>query len=210
MPVLDPDKTHAREELCRFLSACYYEPCPEFAEERLFDSVVAAALRLDADLAERAQRLREAFAAQDLQTLLIDYTRLFLGPPQALAKPYGSFWLSGETTVMQDSTMALVALYRQGGFAMDDEFHELPDHVAAELEFLYLLIFNQNQARRCADLDALAAAESLQQQFLDQHLGSWIGPFTAAVKSEARTPFYRELAELTERFVRLAAAPTPG
>ena len=33
----------AREDLCRFLAACYYQPGPEFAEEKVFDSMLAAA-----------------------------------------------------------------------------------------------------------------------------------------------------------------------
>ena len=45
--------------------------------------------------------------------------------------------------------------------------------------------------------------EQLQQRFLDEHLGAWIGPFAAALQAGAETPFYRVLATLTERFVRL-------
>ncbi|MDP3865805.1 MAG: hypothetical protein Q8Q75_13955, partial [Rhodoferax sp.] len=75
MSEFEPDKASAREDLFRFLSACYYEPAPEFAEEKLFDSIRLAAARVDPDLADAARRLGEAFAAQDLQTLLVDYTR---------------------------------------------------------------------------------------------------------------------------------------
>lgn len=203
MPEHDPDQAGAREDLCRFLSACYYEPAPEFAEERLFDSMLEAAGRLDPELAQQARQLGEAFAAQDLQTLLVDYARLFLGPVHPLAKPYGSFWLSGGTQLMQDSTMAVLELYEQGGLEIDEAFRELPDHVAVELEFLYLLTFTQNQARHLGDTDALSGSQRLQSRFLDQHLGAWIGPFTVAVKAGAQTGFYRALAELTERFVRL-------
>ena len=72
-----------------------------------------AAGQIDADLAARSRRLKEAFAKDALQDLLVDYTRLFLGPVQPLAKPYGSFWLSGETTLMQDSTQQVLELYAQ-------------------------------------------------------------------------------------------------
>ena len=143
-----------------------------------------------------ARRWREAFAAQDLQTLLVDYTRLFLGPIDALARPYGSSWLGAPVETEDNPPPAVLDLYSEGGFDIDDEFQELPDHVAVELEFLYLLAFTQNQARQAGDSDALAASEALQQRFLDEHLGAWIGPFAAAVKSGAETPFYRELAAL--------------
>ena len=104
--------------------------------------------------------------------------------------------------------MAVQQLYAEGGFEIGEDFHELPDHVAAELEFLYLLIFRETEARGKGDLDALAAATDLRGRFLAAHLGAWIGPFTAAVRSGAQTAFYRELADLTELFVRLEAART--
>ena len=43
MPHYDHDKGAAREDLCRLLAACYYEPGPEFAEEKVFDSMLDAA-----------------------------------------------------------------------------------------------------------------------------------------------------------------------
>ena len=94
-----------------------------------------------------------------------------------LAKPYGSVWLRRrQQALMQDSTMAVLELYDEGGFEIDEDFRELPDHVAAELEFLYLLIFRENEAQRKGDLDALAAASDLRRRFLAEHLGAWIGP----------------------------------
>ena len=205
MSKYDPDQASARADLCRFLSACYYEPCPEFTEEKLFDSMQVAASRIDPGLADLARRLGETFAEQDLQTLLVDYTRLFLGPMQALAKPYGSFWLSGPTAQGPDSTTAVLDLYRQGGFEIDEGVGDLPDHVAVELEFLYLLLFTKNQAHAAGKVNDVAAAELLQRRFLDEHLGAWIGPFAAAVQSGAETVFYRILAKFTERFVRMQA-----
>lgn len=199
----DDDRAAAREDLCRFLAGCYYEPGPEFAEERLFESMQAAAGRIDPELAAHAQRLGEAFSASSLQDLLVDYTRLFLGAPQALARPYASVWLSGEPGVMQDSTMALLKLYEQGGLAIADDFRELPDHVAVELEFLYLLTHQLHRAQADDDAEALQAVQVLRTAFLDGHLGRWLGGFTLAVREHAQTDFYRELAELTELFVRL-------
>ena len=137
----------ARQELCRFLAGCYYEPGAEFAEERLFESIAAAAQRISPELAGHAQRLAAAFTAADLQDLLVDYTRLFLGAPQALAKPYASVWLTDDPELMQESVVELQKLYAQGGFEIDEDFRDLPDHVAVELEFLYLLNFQLNQAR---------------------------------------------------------------
>lgn len=200
----------AREDFCRFLAACFYEPAELFNEVRLFESMQAAAGLLDADLAARTRRLGDAFAKDSLQDLLIDYTRLFLGPVQPLAKPYGSFWLSGETTLMQDSTQQVLELYAQGGFDIDENFHDLPDHVAVELEFLYLLAFRQNHALRAADQPAMAKWLQMERHFLGEHLGAWCGRFTAAMAAGAETDFYRELAVLTDVFVKRQCARSPS
>ena len=206
MPHYDQEQGAARENLCRFLAACYYQPGPEYAEEKVFESMLDAAIRIHPDLAAHARRLSEGFSAEGSDSLLLDYTRLFLGPNHIIANPYGSAWMSGEKTLMQDSTVAVEELYEEGGFEIDEDFRELPDHIAAELEFLYLLIYRENEARRNDDLEALTAMGGLRKRFLDAHLGAWVGPFTAAVRAGAQSGFYRELAELTDRFVKLEAS----
>lgn len=200
------DEATAGEDISRFLAACYYEPTPAFIEERMFDSMLRSARWLGPELAIPVQRLGDAFAAESLQTLLVDYARLFLGPVDPRAKPYGSSWLSGESTLMQDSTMAVLGLYREGGFQLAEDCHDLPDHVAVELEFLYTLAFRRRHAARAGDLSAVAAIEGLERRFLEAHLGAWVAPFTAAMSAGAETAFYRELAAVTQAWVgRLSA-----
>jgi TorA maturation chaperone TorD len=195
----------AREDFCRFLAACYYEPTTDFLEEHLFDSMRVAAAAIHPDLAERARNLGEAFLAQDLQTLLVDYTRLFIGPSQPAAMPYASFWLTSDPSQRHEATVAVLDLYEQGGFDISDDFRELPDHVAAELEFLYLLVFSQNQAQADGDAEQLSAANALHRRFVVEHLGAWVGAFTDMLKAGAGTAFYRELAGLTASLVRIEA-----
>jgi TorA maturation chaperone TorD len=198
--------TSAREDLCRLLSACYYELDPAFSEERVFDSMLAAAAVIDPDLAECARRLGQEFVAQDLETLLVDYARLFIiAPDQVRAMPYASFWLTDDQSMRHEATTTVLEMYEQGGFDVSDELHELPDHIAVELEFLYLLIFGQNQAQVSGAAEELAAANALHRRFAAEHMNAWIGAFATAVKAGAKTPFYRELAELTEKFVRMEA-----
>ena len=212
MPTDDFDSLASRADLCRLLAACYYQPGPEFAEEKLFDSMHSAAASLDAGLAARVRRLGEAFAAAGAEDLLVDYTRLFLGPIDTLAQPYGSVWLEARQSLMQDSTLAVLNLYAEGGFEMDEAFRDLPDHIAAELEFLYLLLFRQAEARRNGDGQTVARYARLQGRLLGEHLGHWVVPFTAAMETGAKTTFYRELARLTGAFVgsELVAAGSLG
>ena len=206
MPEYSPDAATARADLCRFLAACFYEPTTMFAEEKLFDSLRIAAVRVHSDLEVPAQRLMDAFFKQDLGGLLVDYTRLFLGPVKALALPYRSSWISVPTPTDDNPPPAVLDLYSEGGFEVDEQFMELPDHVAVELEFLYLLNFNINQAAMALQAAQGAATLALKQKFLNQHLGQWITPFASAVRAGAETAFYLELADITERFVHMEAA----
>ncbi|MBK9246507.1 MAG: molecular chaperone TorD family protein [Burkholderiales bacterium] len=210
MPADDFDSLAARADLSRLLAACYYQPGPEFAEEGLFDSLHGAAARLDGELAARSRRLGDAFGAADPQELLVDYTRLFLGPIEAPARPYGSVWLEARQGLMQDSTVAVLDLYAEGGFEMDESFRDLPDHVAAELEFLYLLLFRQAEALRDGDAQAQSRFAALRLRLLDEQLGRWVDPFAAATAASAQTAFYRELAGLTEAFVDAEKAAAAG
>lgn len=200
----------AREDLCRYLSACFYEPDAAFEEEGMFAALAAAARLAAPELMADAERLGEAFRHTALEDLLRDYTRLFLGPMQILAKPYGSYWLDEEKTLMGASTMELLDLYREAEYEMDEEFKELPDHIAAELEFLYLLIFQENEACRTQDSAKLSFALELKRRFLQAHLGAWVNKFTDAVKASAQCSFYRELAELTEKFISLQTMRITG
>lgn len=197
----DPNRLAARADLARLLSACYYEPGEAFIEEKMLDSLVTAARGVDGALGEQAEQVAQAFGAEALQTLLIDYTRLFLAPEGPLAQPYGSVWLGGTQPLMQDSTLAVEAMYEQAGFAVDEEVRDLPDHIAVELEFVYALLFRQAQALSRGDAGDAEAAATLRRQFIAAHLKPWIGAFAAAVAAGAQSDFYRALATLTERFV---------
>lgn len=196
MNPIESQQNAARADFARFLAACYYEPEAAFAQERLFDSMAGMASHFDADLEAASVRLGKGFEADRLEDLLVDYTRLFLGPVDALAMPYGSVWLGTESTLMQDSTVAVLALYAEGGFEIDEAFRELPDHIAAELEFLYLLLYREGSGST-----GIADVPGLKARFLGEHLGRWAGPFASAVRANAQTAFYRELAAITGRFL---------
>lgn len=199
-PVLPSDL--ARQDICRFLAACFYEPTADFVEADLFGSLKAVADALDPELRPAVERLEKAFAADDLQTLLVDHTRLFIGPSRPLAIPYGSFWLAGDTSLMHDPAFSVTGFYDEGGFELDESFRDLPDHVAVELEFLYVLFFGYHQALLAGDDTGARERRALRQRFLEAHLGKWVPAFAAAIREHAKTGFYQALADLTERVVR--------
>jgi TorA maturation chaperone TorD len=193
----------ASADFCRLLAAGYYQPDPAFAEERMFEAMARAGAALGPTFEGDARALGEAFAREDPQALLVDYTRLFIGPAAKLASPYASTWLGRDGA---SPAVPVLKFYEEGGFDVDDQFRDLPDHVAAELEFLYLVIYRQAEATLARDVDALAKWEALERRFLREHLAAWVPPFTQAVRDGATSCFYRRLADLTERFVTVERA----
>ena len=75
------------------------------------------------------------------EELLDEYERLFVGPGRTPCPPYESLWLGGQPRLEQGRLMgaasvAVADLYRGLGLDVAAAAHELPDHVAIELEAL--------------------------------------------------------------------------
>ncbi len=198
----------ARADVYRLLSACYYQPEAVFLDEDVFGQLASSMADAIPSLVSEINALEEYFRAAGVDALLLDYSQLFLGPFVIPAKPYGSAYLDGIKVVMGDSTMRVRALYREGGFEVDADFLELPDHVAVELEFLYLLCWRIAHA----EADERSRLVGVKDRFLDEHLGRWIGPLAADIVAHAKTDYYRRLAQVTDRVVsqeRLAPVAQP-
>ncbi len=188
-------------DVYRLLSACFYQPETAFIEEDIFGQLSEALGVCAPQMQGKATLLGVGFREETLDSLLLDYTRLFLGPYEILAKPYGSCYIEGEKVIMGDSTMNAKACYLEADFEPAEDFKEMPDHVAIELEFLYLVNFRKAEALVAQDTDAVTKHESLRRAFLQDHLGHWVTPFTEKVREGATSNFYRILAELLNGFI---------
>jgi TorA maturation chaperone TorD len=183
-----------RAESYKFLSECYYLP-----DEELIQKVVdvAQADRFFAELEDHTPPTVE------LDSLRIDFTRLFVGPFKLLAPPYGSFYLENNR-IMGDSTIDIRKLYENEG--LDIVIKDIPDHIAMELEFMYYLVAKQIQATDCKNFSDIQLYRQKQKSFLHSHLTMWLPEFVENVKRNAHTEFYKDLAQCTEMFVRKDAS----
>ena len=188
----------AKANVYRLLSVCYYEPEQAFLEEDIFAQMESALTALGGQRQGEAIMLGTCFRDAGLDALMLDYTRLFLGPFGILAKPYGSIYLEGENIVMGETTMAAMALYGEGRFQVNEDFREVPDHMAVELEFLYLLNFSISESTQESERARLG---DLKKAFLTAHLGQWVVPFAKNMRDGAHTDFYKNLADATQRTV---------
>lgn len=78
-----------------------------------------------------------------LDDILLEYTRIFLGPFKVLVPPYGSYYLDEQKQLNQQSTVEVEKFYDKFELEISVEFKDLPDHIIPELEFMQYLIFNE-------------------------------------------------------------------
>jgi TorA maturation chaperone TorD len=190
----------ARRDTYKSLAECYYLPDGDLiiklkGLERQLGVLGSGALSYAALMRSELQGPKE------LKKLAIDFARLFVGPYSLPAPPYGSVYLEGERKIMGDSTLEVQERYRRAGVELSDNFRDVPDHIAAELEFMYFLIFKEIQALENSDVDTAIDYLEKQRAFLREHLGAWVFDFADSIEENAETDFYKNLARATKAFI---------
>ena len=187
-----------RETIYRSLAVCYALPTAETLA--ILPDLEGALHNVCGEAAEAVAAMRAEAAS--IETLKVDYSRLFIGPFKVLAPPYGSIYLDNARTVMGPSTADVRNRYREFGLNISQDFKDAPDHVSAELEFLYYLVFQELEALKQADVESARSLLNAQKSFIGDHLGAWVAEFSDRVSAHAETKFYRNLARATAAFMR--------
>lgn len=184
----------ALQNAYKTLAECYYDPSTQPLPETLQD-FAERLMPLGPEIAEQAKALADSFSQSDKQDLLVDFARLFVGPFEVLAPPYGSYYIDKQ--MMGDSTIEIKDFYEQAGLEMSSDFDNLPDHISAELEFLYYLVFNEIHALKQEEDESVFQFRELRTNFLKNHLSQWACIFTKNIEQHAQSTFYKQLAKIT-------------
>jgi len=191
-----------RGDCYRFLSACFCQPQKNvFQEEKVLQNLTKSLHRICPEAALFSASMEESILKCGNEELLVEYTRLFLGPFGVIAPPYGSVYLDGERRVMGDSTLEVIKMYRNEGLSGNADDRELPDHVAVELEFMSYLVFEEIKAMKKSDLRAAIEAVEKQECFSGEFLRRWIPPFCERIKENTENGFYAALAQCASTFI---------
>nr|WP_302393101.1 molecular chaperone TorD family protein [Eggerthella sinensis] len=148
-----------------------------------------------------------------LRSLRVEATRLFVGAPEPAVSPYEGVaraLAEGARPLLFVSprSMDVERFVRSCGLGRPEGANEPLDHVAAECELLSYLASLAAGAPAPAGAPCGAALPGGSPQaayaaFLDSHARRWMPSFAAAVRAEARAPFYgaaaRLLAAVVER-----------
>ena len=190
----------SRMTVFRLLSDCFFLPDPGLSEklEQLefnITNVSEAAVHFIQDMR------KEFKAVADLEPLKVDFSKLFVGPYNLPAPPYGSVYLESERKMMGDSTLDARNRYREAGLDTAKTFKDAPDHISAELEFMYYLIFKEVDAFANSDIETAIGFIEKQKSFLEDHLMAWVPEFAKNIIENAKNPFYPNLAKATTAFL---------
>jgi len=180
-----------RCESYRLLAQCYYLPDKELVEALEHSEELAQWRHPEGDV--------NTWTDSDIDSLKVDYTRLFMGPYHSLAAPYGSVYLEKARKVMGDSTVDARQRYKEAG--LDVSLKEAPDHVAIELEFMYYLVYREVEAIINNNETNIALYRKKQKDFLQNHLGKWVSEFTDNISANTEIVFYQDIARITKSLI---------
>lgn len=111
----------------------------------------------------------------------------------------------------------IAGFYRAFGFQIGGVIRERPDHLAVELEFMYLLCVKEAYARMDGSPEQVEISVDAQRKFLQDHLGNWVKLVADVVTRSANEESaahqlafphkgpYEPLARFAEVFIHLHA-----
>jgi TorA maturation chaperone TorD len=172
-----------------------------FLDENVFTVLGNLLTRACPSAALFSEKMATSVMQYDEEELLVEYARLFVGPNELLAPPYGSVYLEEGRKVMGESTARVMEFYKAAGLSMDEQFHNLPDHITAEMEFMYSLAYHEVEALEKDDREKAAYFLNRQETFLRNFLGPWIAPFCDKITQGTENEFYLALAGCLATFI---------
>jgi thiosulfate reductase/polysulfide reductase chain A len=192
----------ARAKIYQFLTTLYRDEIPLWLIEKMSEG----------EFLEQINKLREVCTIQDFcsglgricgmlesgkpqgiyNELRYEYADLFLNAGNNPAFPYESCYTTREPLVMQQPVVIMREVMNKAGLHKNEDYHDLDDHIAAELELMRY--FAEQAAYRGIKQDT-------EFDFLRNHLMAWVVEFSAVLTSAAKTEFYRGLAEITMSFL---------
>lgn len=137
------------------------------------------------------------------QVLAVDWTRLFRGvsPQYGPPPPFEGLYVQGGAN-SQEVLQSVSGFYRKNGFFPNPTFHNRPDYMGMELDFMGLLIEREADALDLGDRNEALGHFRAVRSFLSEHLGVWCGDFCDRALPYARTGFYRGVLHLTKGVVK--------
>ncbi len=132
---------------------------------------------------------------QEVEDLLWEYTRLFIGPYKLPCPPWESVYTSPKKLMMQDAYDEVLDFY-SGTYLAVNNPDIMPDHIGVELNFLAVLFQKIDR-----EPEKMSYCTNIAIRFLDEHIIKWVPEFTQDMEDVADSSFYKALARATRNFI---------
>lgn len=175
-----------RAESYKLLSQCFIEPTENFLNE--LRSKKEDENQYIATLAKVVPN------NSDLQEMIVEYAKLFVGPFKVLVPLYGSVYLDTTKQLSGPSTFEVAKWYKEEGLTL--ELNDIEDHISIELEFLYFLVVQEI----ACDNSEKAELCKKQKMFIENFL-PWIPALSDTLNDNTNKTFYKTLAEVVKCFL---------
>jgi len=197
----------ARAEVYRWLAASLYKPEEDMLEPAFYGVMEEAWRGTGNPFPHDHWSKLMGYVQRGIQLpeLTREFSRLFYGPRPLEAPPYESVYRDGRR-LMGDSTMDVIHTYQAEGVELADEFKDMPDHVAAELDFMAHLCDKEAKAWKQEDRSSAQTYQAKQRAFLGSHLYRWIPNFRRAIIGARANDFYLAVAGLLVEYINQEAA----
>jgi TorA maturation chaperone TorD len=134
---------------------------------------------------------------EELDDLLCEYTRLFIGPYRLPSPPWESVYTSPKKLLMQEAYDDVRQLYNEIGLTMSNP-DIIADHIGAELNFVGLLL-----QKATDDPTRENYYSGIKVRFLDEHIMRWVPQFARDMEEAAELALYKALGRSTLKLVSL-------
>lgn len=190
-----------RQQLYMFYADCLLEPIQEANKEILTEQfwrqfpLEGANGQIMWGLEQLIQctiKLSSMSEEKAMETVNVEYTELFIGPPIPKAPPWESFYNTRKKLFFGPTAFIMKDLLKQQGFASARSGSHPEDHLGIEL--LYLTILTEKMYE--ATLEEQMERINDQLMFMDDHLLSWIPKLYEDANKGGSFGFYSGLIEL--------------
>jgi TorA maturation chaperone TorD len=123
-------------------------------------------------------------AADPLQDLEVGFTEQFINRLGGIpAPPYGSVYLEQDGILMGQSSLRALEAYRAEDLSLEGG-GEPPDYLATELEFLFYLVSQEEEALSRRDVEGARDKTVNQRAFVSELLHPWVSVFCSRVEND--------------------------
>lgn len=199
-----------RESIYRMLSSLYFKELSPEQIEFFREATLDGFAELDPLMEEGAKNVKRALRRLNAGTredLAVDYAHTFLAAgstkSETRACPYESVFTSRDGLIMQEARDDVYRYMLGEHLEPDQSLHIPEDHIAFVFEFMANLCVRFNEAMEAGDEAEAQRVFTVQKEFFEAHIASWIDKLCDAIEACCRTDFYRGVSQMTRGYVRV-------